>query len=113
MAITVSPALAKAWGLKNDPVLDRVVRYRVLRGFCIGNGMDVQPGDEVDLPEYRARGFIAHGKLAAIRRVTNADPVLEKADPPQESGDDPLDSADPGLDAGDPLLSQRGVKRRR
>jgi len=38
------------------------MRVEILRGFCIGQGQDAQPGDLVEFDDARARLLIAQGK---------------------------------------------------
>lgn len=42
------------------------MKVTVLRGFCIGGGKDVQPGDEIDLPEKEALLKTKQGKVRDI-----------------------------------------------
>lgn len=38
------------------------MRVEILRGFCVGQGRDVQPGDLAEFDDARARLLIAQGK---------------------------------------------------
>lgn len=38
------------------------MRVEILRGFCLGRGIDAHPGDIVDVDDARARLLIAQGK---------------------------------------------------
>jgi hypothetical protein len=42
------------------------LKVRIVRGFCIGTGRDVFPGDVVELTEAEARLRISQGKATAI-----------------------------------------------
>jgi hypothetical protein len=87
MAIELPPELAKRFGVQ--PGSEHNARYQVLRGFCLGNGVDAQPGDIVILPRRIARGWIATGRLVPAPASSSASaPTLENADPE-------LDNADP------------------
>lgn len=39
------------------------MRYQVLRGFCLGGGRDVYPGDIIDLDDKAAKYLLARGKV--------------------------------------------------
>jgi hypothetical protein len=45
------------------------LKVRIVRGFCIGTGRDVFPGDVVELNEAEARLRIAQGKATAVEDV--------------------------------------------
>ena len=47
-------------------------KYTVLRGFCLGAGKDVHPGEEIELTPERAELFIRQGR---IELVTTSGPV--------------------------------------
>lgn len=90
MPIGIPNSLAKKLGLSGDPARDRVSRYVALRGFCIGDGVDVQPGDEVDLPAAHARRFLVLGKIRPASapaptpagELVDGDPALDAAEAP-------------------------------
>lgn len=39
------------------------MKVKVLRGFCLGKGVDVQPGDTIDLSDREAKLKIKQGKV--------------------------------------------------
>jgi hypothetical protein len=57
--------------------------YEVLIGFCIGSGVDVYPGDEVELTDKEAQPFMRAGRL---RAVESRDPEVQNRDPGQAPG---------------------------
>ena len=57
------------------------MRVEILRGFCIGQGQDVQPGDLVEFDDARARLLIAQGKA----RLPAAPEPAAPADEPKKA----------------------------
>ena len=55
------------------------MRVEILRGFCIGQGQDVYPGDLVEFDDARARLLIAQGKA----RLPAAPEPAAQAEPPK------------------------------
>lgn len=51
------------------------MKYIVLRGFCLGGGHDVYPGDVVDLDDKAATYHLARGRV----KPTPSDTVPESA----------------------------------
>ena len=47
------------------------MKFKVLKGFSLGGGVDVQPGDIVELPEKAALRWAQQGRLSPL-------PVEEK-----------------------------------
>jgi len=41
-------------------------KYKVLRGFCLGAGKDVHPGEEIELTPERAELFIRQGRIKLV-----------------------------------------------
>lgn len=62
--IELPPELAKKYGV--TPGREENIRYRVLRAFCIGNGVDLEVGQEITLPRRIASQWAATGRLAPI-----------------------------------------------
>ena len=42
------------------------MKIKILRGVCLGGGVDAHPGDEVDVGEFQGAGLIAKGKAVAV-----------------------------------------------
>lgn len=42
------------------------MKYKVLRGFCLGGGNDVHPGEEVEFTPERAEIYLRQGRIAPI-----------------------------------------------
>ncbi len=47
---------------------------KVLRGFCLGNGRDVYPGDTAEIDDHRAPLLIAQGKVRPLGETPAAAP---------------------------------------
>lgn len=60
------------------------VKVKILRGFCLGQGVDVYPGDVVELPKTTAAIEVHRG------RAVLTDEKLGKAAPVQTRGGIPL-----------------------
>ena len=43
------------------------MKVKVLRGFCIGKGIDARLGDVIELPDREAKIKIRQGKVAEVR----------------------------------------------
>lgn len=41
-------------------------KYTVLRGFCLGAGKDVHPGEEIELTPERAELFVRQGRIKLV-----------------------------------------------
>lgn len=54
------------------------MRVEILRGFCIGQGRDVQPGDLAEFDDARARLLIAQGKA---RPAAAPEPATDAGEP--------------------------------
>jgi hypothetical protein len=95
MALTITQHLSKRWGVTGDPARDNFRVYRALRGFCVGDGIDLDVGQEIELPERFGRHWVASGRLELVGDVAPA----------------PVDSADPVLDNADPTLTTRKTRK--
>lgn len=42
------------------------MRVLALHGFCLGSGIDVGPGDELELSDEQAKAYIEQGRLVAV-----------------------------------------------
>jgi hypothetical protein len=49
------------------------MKYKVLRGFCLGGGKDVFPGQEIELTPERAALFVRQGRLEPVGATGPAD----------------------------------------
>jgi len=58
------------------------MQVKVLRGFCIGNGVDVQPGDVIELSEKEARIKIKQGKVKNVNTPEKSKAAREAAKNP-------------------------------
>lgn len=60
---------------------------RALRGFCVGIGSYVEPGDEVPatLPGWLFRQLLAAGSIEVVAAKPAA-PAIEPEQPPQKPG---------------------------
>ncbi len=85
-AITIPPNLSVEYGIKPGEPRGR---FRALRGFSLGGGVDLQPGDVVQLPRRVAAGWVKTGRLMD---ADSGDQPLEERDPEMESGDSPVRS---------------------
>lgn len=90
--------------------------YRVLQGFCLGAGVDVHPGDEVELRDYEAKVYLQQGRIA---RIPTPEPAPETTSPaaapassnPETSSPPPGDP--PAVTHRDPIATTRGRGRGR
>lgn len=59
------------------------MKYIVLRGFCLGAGRDVYPGDVIDLDDKNAAYHLARGKIkpSPSDNATGSDTSEEPATP--------------------------------
>ncbi len=64
-------------------------RFRVLRAFCLGGGVDVKAGEIITLEPTRAPALLATGKVERIAEAPAPTPagVLEVAGPALETRD--------------------------
>lgn len=52
------------------------MNFQILRGFCLGGGIDVFPGEtRNDIPEYMRQRLIQSGKIKA---ASTGNPLVEK-----------------------------------
>ncbi len=42
------------------------MRVQILRGFCLGDGVDAAPGDVVEIADHRVALLTAQGKVKAL-----------------------------------------------
>lgn len=42
------------------------MKYTVLRGFCLGGGKDVHPGEEIELTPERAELLVRQGRIKPV-----------------------------------------------
>lgn len=52
------------------------MNYRVLRGFCLGGGVDVHPGQEIPLTEQQAALYGKQGRVKPVTAETISGPEL-------------------------------------
>lgn len=52
------------------------MKYQVLRGFCLGGGIDVHPGDPIELTERAAELYIRQGRIKPVTAGTITGPEL-------------------------------------
>ena len=55
------------------------MRVQILRGFCLGDGVDVSPGDVVDIAGHRVALLTAQGKVKTLPAAV-ADTAAPAAD---------------------------------
>lgn len=86
------------------------MRFRVLRGFCLGSGVDVHPGHELELSETQARVYLQQGRLAPLPE--EAPPAAPVADAPAPAASPDTTSVPPGSPPAavhqDPVPTTRG-----
>jgi len=51
------------------------MKVKVLRGFCLGQGVDVYPGEEVEIRDELAKVYIAVRKVVAVAPPSSDRPV--------------------------------------
>lgn len=63
------------------------MKVKIIRGFCLGAGKDVYPGDEIEVDDRVAAYYIASGKAEPVAAppALAADPVAA-ADEPTKRG---------------------------
>jgi hypothetical protein len=67
------------------------MRVEILRGFCLGNGLDVAPGDIVDIPDARFALLQQQGRARPAKAAPESSPADSAADaslpaPPVKKG---------------------------
>lgn len=87
------------------------MRVLVKRGTCIGQGVDIYPGEVVELPERTARLYIAQGRVVPCSTPrTEDEAAATDAPPPYEPGT--IQTSDPPVETMDPRPA-RGRPRRK
>lgn len=73
------------------------MKVGILRGFCLGKGVDVFPGDTADIPDGEARVLERQGKVTAdLARFKKLFP--KRTPPAQPAASEPTGEETPAAD---------------